>query len=183
MLTVSLPLSLDIQHLLVLGCVLATHKLSSQTLNTHPPGHCVRIAFGRSRCLGYVRSARESHQDHRQTSAIDFRGNSLATSVNCNALKSGRTQVLQGIRLIKSYGWEAFFAQRISELRGQEVKAIRKSAYVACPSCSPLPRRLEHMVQCRAGWPVQSLRKHTRPLRCRVFCGFSPPFYTLRTES
>ncbi|KAF8960708.1 ATP-dependent bile acid permease [Flammula alnicola] len=39
------------------------------------------------------------------------------------------TEVLQGIRLIKAYGWEAFYAQQITRLREQEVKRIRKSSF------------------------------------------------------
>jgi L-ribulose-5-phosphate 3-epimerase UlaE len=37
------------------------------------------------------------------------------------------TEVLQGIRLIKCYGWEMFYLHRIGGLREAEVKAIRKS--------------------------------------------------------
>ncbi|KAJ2926057.1 hypothetical protein H1R20_g11027, partial [Candolleomyces eurysporus] len=35
-------------------------------------------------------------------------------------------EVLQGIRLVKCYGWETFYLLRIGGLRAQEVKAIRK---------------------------------------------------------
>ncbi|KAI0795014.1 multidrug resistance-associated ABC transporter [Abortiporus biennis] len=38
------------------------------------------------------------------------------------------TEVLQGIRLIKFYAWEAFYAHQIGHLRGQEIKTIRKAA-------------------------------------------------------
>ena len=41
------------------------------------------------------------------------------------------TEVLQGIRLIKFYAWEAFYVQHIGLLRKKEVQAIRMSAYVA----------------------------------------------------
>ncbi|KAJ2912814.1 hypothetical protein MD484_g7600, partial [Candolleomyces efflorescens] len=37
-------------------------------------------------------------------------------------------EVLQGIRLIKCYGWETFYLHQIGGLRTQEVKAIRKGA-------------------------------------------------------
>ena len=40
------------------------------------------------------------------------------------------TEVLQGIRLIKFYAWEAFYVQQIGLLRTKEIKAIRTSAYV-----------------------------------------------------
>ena len=40
------------------------------------------------------------------------------------------TEVLQGIRLIKIYAWEAFYAQQIGLLRTKEVQTIRISAYV-----------------------------------------------------
>lgn len=39
-----------------------------------------------------------------------------------------RIQVLQGIRLVKLYGWEDFYVERIQEMRTREVKTIRKSA-------------------------------------------------------
>ena len=38
------------------------------------------------------------------------------------------TEVLQGIRLIKLYGWEDFYTQQIGNLRSKEVSTIRKSA-------------------------------------------------------
>ncbi|KAF9472565.1 multidrug resistance-associated ABC transporter [Pholiota conissans] len=38
------------------------------------------------------------------------------------------TEVLQGIRLIKYYAWEEFYVYQIGEMRGREVKAIRKAA-------------------------------------------------------
>jgi len=41
------------------------------------------------------------------------------------------TEVLQGIRLIKAYGWEAFYTHQITRLRQQEIKCIRKSSVVA----------------------------------------------------
>lgn len=40
------------------------------------------------------------------------------------------TEILQGIRLIKFYAWEEFYTYHIGELRGREIKAIRKAAYV-----------------------------------------------------
>ena len=40
------------------------------------------------------------------------------------------TEVLQGIRLIKLYAWEAFYIQQIGLLRTNEIQAIRMSAYV-----------------------------------------------------
>ena len=40
------------------------------------------------------------------------------------------TEVLQGIRLIKFYAWEAFYVQQIAILRTKEIKTIRISAYV-----------------------------------------------------
>ena len=39
------------------------------------------------------------------------------------------TEVLQGIRLIKMYGWEAFYYQQISNYRENEIKTVRKSSY------------------------------------------------------
>jgi ATP-binding cassette subfamily C (CFTR/MRP) protein 1 len=51
------------------------------------------------------------------------------------------TEVLQGIRLIKFYAWEEFYSYQIGELRGREIKTIRKAALVvfnyffACPFC------------------------------------------------
>ncbi|KAF6760644.1 cadmium ion transporter [Ephemerocybe angulata] len=41
-------------------------------------------------------------------------------------------EVLQGIRLIKCYGWETFYLHRIGGLREEEVKAIRKSMIALC---------------------------------------------------
>ncbi|KAH6879589.1 cadmium ion transporter [Coprinopsis sp. MPI-PUGE-AT-0042] len=38
------------------------------------------------------------------------------------------TEVLQGIRMIKFYGWEAFYIEQIGHFRGQEVKTLRKGA-------------------------------------------------------
>ncbi|KIM43822.1 hypothetical protein M413DRAFT_434825 [Hebeloma cylindrosporum] len=38
------------------------------------------------------------------------------------------TEVLQGIRLIKFYAWEAFYTHQVGELRTREVKTIRKVA-------------------------------------------------------
>lgn len=40
------------------------------------------------------------------------------------------TEVLQGIRLIKIYAWEAFYVQQIGLLRTKEIQTIRMSAYV-----------------------------------------------------
>jgi ATP-binding cassette, subfamily C (CFTR/MRP), member 1 len=42
------------------------------------------------------------------------------------------TEVLQGIRLIKFYGWEDFYVQKIQEMRTREVATLRKSAWVVC---------------------------------------------------
>ena len=39
------------------------------------------------------------------------------------------TEVLQGIRLIKMYGWEAFYYQQITNFREKEIKTVRKSSY------------------------------------------------------
>ena len=39
------------------------------------------------------------------------------------------TEVLQGIRLIKMYGWEAFYIQQITKYREKEIKTVRKSSY------------------------------------------------------
>jgi hypothetical protein len=39
-----------------------------------------------------------------------------------------RTQVLQGIRLVKQYAWEAFYARQIGHLREKEVWTIRRVA-------------------------------------------------------
>jgi ATP-binding cassette subfamily C (CFTR/MRP) protein 1 len=38
------------------------------------------------------------------------------------------TEVLQGIRLIKLYAWEAFYTGQISDLRKNEIHAIRRQA-------------------------------------------------------
>ena len=35
------------------------------------------------------------------------------------------TEVLQGIRLIKFYAWESFYAQQIGNFRRRELKAVR----------------------------------------------------------
>ena len=40
------------------------------------------------------------------------------------------TGLLQGIRLIKFYAWEAFYVQQIGLLRKKEVQTIRMRAYV-----------------------------------------------------
>ena len=40
------------------------------------------------------------------------------------------SEVLQGIRLIKLYGWESFYYQQISNFRKKEIETIRKSSYV-----------------------------------------------------
>ncbi|KAG7091281.1 hypothetical protein E1B28_010329 [Marasmius oreades] len=53
------------------------------------------------------------------------------------------TEVLQGIRLLKFYGWEDFYVNQISKLRKGELDTIRKSAIaqsglVACISFIPL---------------------------------------------
>ena len=40
------------------------------------------------------------------------------------------TEVLQGIRLIKFYAWEAFYVQQIGFLRAKEIQTIRMSACV-----------------------------------------------------
>lgn len=39
------------------------------------------------------------------------------------------TEILQGIRLIKFYAWEEFYANEIGGLRTQEIKTVRASAY------------------------------------------------------
>ena len=39
------------------------------------------------------------------------------------------TEVLQGIRLIKMYGWEAFYHQLINNFREKEMMTVRKSSY------------------------------------------------------
>ncbi|KAK7002404.1 oligomycin resistance ATP-dependent permease YOR1 [Favolaschia claudopus] len=39
------------------------------------------------------------------------------------------TEVLQGIRLIKFYGWESFYVDRIQEMRMRELSTIRKAAW------------------------------------------------------
>ena len=38
------------------------------------------------------------------------------------------TEVLQGIRLIKMYSWEAFYYKQISNFR-EEIKTVKKSRY------------------------------------------------------
>lgn len=38
------------------------------------------------------------------------------------------TEVLQGIRLIKFYAWEAFYAHQIAGLREDEIKQVRRIA-------------------------------------------------------
>jgi ATP-binding cassette, subfamily C (CFTR/MRP), member 1 len=43
------------------------------------------------------------------------------------------TEVLQGVRLIKFYGWEEFYVQKIQEMRTREVATLRKSAWVFRP--------------------------------------------------
>ena len=40
------------------------------------------------------------------------------------------TEVLQGIRLIKAYGWEAFYAELIAKFRQREIQTIKKSSFV-----------------------------------------------------
>lgn len=40
------------------------------------------------------------------------------------------SEILQGIRLIKAYGWENFYAQKVTGLREQEIGRIKKSSYV-----------------------------------------------------
>lgn len=40
------------------------------------------------------------------------------------------TEVLQGIRLIKVYGWQRFYIDGIVKLREQEIRRIGKSSYV-----------------------------------------------------
>ena len=47
------------------------------------------------------------------------------------------TEVLQGIRLIKMYGWEAFYYKQISDFREKEIKTVRKASYgFSCGPCS-----------------------------------------------
>ena len=41
------------------------------------------------------------------------------------------TEVLQGIRLIKLYAWEALYVQQIGLLRTKEVQTIGMTAYVS----------------------------------------------------
>jgi hypothetical protein len=36
---------------------------------------------------------------------------------------------IQGIRLIKMYGWETFYIQQIAKFREKEIKTIRTSSY------------------------------------------------------
>ena len=38
------------------------------------------------------------------------------------------TEVLQGIRLIKFYAWEAFYTNQIGDLRERELRTIRTMA-------------------------------------------------------
>ncbi|KDR79232.1 hypothetical protein GALMADRAFT_243140 [Galerina marginata CBS 339.88] len=38
------------------------------------------------------------------------------------------TEILQGIRMIKVYGWEAFYTSRIVQLRSEEIRRIRKTS-------------------------------------------------------
>ena len=45
------------------------------------------------------------------------------------------TEVLQGIRLIKFYAWEAFYVQQIGLLRTKEIQTVRMSAYVVFFFC------------------------------------------------
>ena len=45
------------------------------------------------------------------------------------------TEVLQGIRLIKMYGWESFYYQQITNYRQKEIKTVRKSSYGFYPFC------------------------------------------------
>ncbi|KAI0087238.1 multidrug resistance-associated ABC transporter [Irpex rosettiformis] len=39
------------------------------------------------------------------------------------------TEILQGIRLIKYYAWEGFYAGKITELRGRELQKVKNSTY------------------------------------------------------
>ncbi|PFH48819.1 hypothetical protein AMATHDRAFT_64587 [Amanita thiersii Skay4041] len=39
------------------------------------------------------------------------------------------SEVLQGIRLIKAFAWEEFYAFQIGKLRGQEIQTIKKTAF------------------------------------------------------
>ncbi|KAG5645383.1 hypothetical protein DXG03_006336 [Asterophora parasitica] len=48
------------------------------------------------------------------------------------------TEVLQGIRLIKFYAWEAFYINQIGDLRTREIATIRKSSYISSPGFSSL---------------------------------------------
>ena len=41
------------------------------------------------------------------------------------------TEVLQGIRLIKLYGWEAFYIRRIEGMREKELRAVKVYSYVS----------------------------------------------------
>jgi len=40
------------------------------------------------------------------------------------------TEVLQGIRLIKVYGWESFYTEAIAKFRHGEIRTIKKSSCV-----------------------------------------------------
>lgn len=53
------------------------------------------------------------------------------------------TEVLQGIRLIKFYAWEGFYAHQIHNLREKELKAVRglafaRAALIACVTVVPV---------------------------------------------
>jgi len=49
------------------------------------------------------------------------------------------SEVLQGIRLIKLYAWEAFYTRQVGELRMREIKTIRKAAWVPLIFWEPTP--------------------------------------------
>ena len=48
----------------------------------------------------------------------------------CNELRNAQIclEVLAGVRLIKLYAWEAFYADKITGIRKQELKAVRRLA-------------------------------------------------------
>lgn len=64
--------------------------------------------------------------------------------VNESACKRGQNhrqartthKVLQGIRLIKAYGWEAFYAEAIGKFRKAEIKTMKKASCVVSSGSS-----------------------------------------------
>ena len=61
------------------------------------------------------------------------------------------TEVLQGIRLIKSYVWEGFYVQQVGLLREKEVNAIRLSAYVLFYCDSKVKLKVQCSSMARSG--------------------------------